>query len=511
MPRTMSRESYEAAPYPPAPFVESHPSNLQTIATVLGLDPPAIETARVLELGCATGGNIVPMAAALPEATFVGVDYSPRQIEQAQRFADAVSATNLRLEVRSILDIDRDFGTFDYIIAHGVFSWVPPDVQEKLLSICRENLAERGVAYVSFNAYPGWHILMWLRDMMLLHAPDVAGQSPQERVRRARQVLDAVLDAPRIKGSPLAALLSGAMRAYDQSHESHFLHDLLEEHNQPISLRDFVARAAGHGLQYLADAHSNGSFVEESGSRLARPLLDSAGADWVLREQYLDFLRNTSFRRALLVHAGRAIDPGGIGARIDQLYAMSSLRAQAAANGVTQFIDRGGAVRMSTGFALTASALSLLERNFPTPRRLDELLTEAEDVLKLGPNERSDARQRAANELIAAWMTRAIDFHVTPPPGVATPTDRPEVWKVARHQASLGQSVLTNLRHEIVRLNPADRGGMARMLLSLDGTRTTDQIVDSIASSDRTQPREAHAAALRTLLSTLAQHALLVS
>ena len=134
----MSRESYEAAPYPPAPFVESHPSNLQTIATVLGLDPPAIETARVLELGCATGGNIVPMAAALPGATFVGIDYSPRQIEEARGFANAVGASNLRLELRSILDIDRDFGTFDYIIAHGVFSWVPPDVQDKILRICRE-------------------------------------------------------------------------------------------------------------------------------------------------------------------------------------------------------------------------------------------------------------------------------------------------------------------------------------------------------------------------------------
>ena len=131
--------------------------------------------------------------------------------------------------------------------------------------------------------------------------------------------------------------------------------------------------------------------------------------------------------------------------------------------------------------------------------------------MKLGPKERPVARQRASNELIAAWMSRTIDFCVTPPPGVAAPTERPEVWKVARYQASLGQSILTNLRHEIVRLDPADQGKVAKMLLFLDGTRTTDQIVDAITSSDPTQPREAHAAALAALLSTLAQHALLVS
>src|SRR6476469_5498146 len=304
----MPAESYDAVPYPPAPFVESHPSTMETIATVLGLDPPPIESARVLELGCGTGGNIVPMAAALPNASFVGIDYSPRQIEQAQQFAAAAGATNLKLQVLSILDIEREFGTFDYILAHGVFSWVPADVQEKVLTICRQNLAERGVAYVSFNAYPGWHALEWLRPMMLLHAPAIAGQDPQERVRRAREILDAVLDAPRIKGSPTAAVIASLMRGYDAASEAHLLHDLLEDQNHPIYFQDFVARAGSNGLQYLADAQNNGSFVEEGSSAKVKRLLDSLGGDWVRREQYLDFMRNTTFRRALLVPAERKID-----------------------------------------------------------------------------------------------------------------------------------------------------------------------------------------------------------
>src|SRR5262245_13148546 len=123
----MSRESYDALPYPAQPFAQSHPRNLEAIATLFGLSPPAIAKARVLELGCGTGGNLIPMAATLPDATFVGIDYSPVQIEQARRFVDALSLKNITFEPLSILDLEPGFGKFDYIIAHGLLSWVPVD------------------------------------------------------------------------------------------------------------------------------------------------------------------------------------------------------------------------------------------------------------------------------------------------------------------------------------------------------------------------------------------------
>jgi methyltransferase-like protein/SAM-dependent methyltransferase len=512
----MSRASYEAIPYPPAPFVESHPSTMATLATVLGLDPPVIETARVLELGCATGGNIVPMAAALPRATFVGIDYSARQINLAREFAAGVSATNLRLEVRSILDIDRAFGTFDYIIAHGVFSWVPPNVQEKVLEICRLNLADRGVAYVSFNAYPGWHVLEWLRRAMLLHAPYVAGEDPQQRLLRAREMLDAILDAPRMKDSPMAALLGGIMRGYDAASEAHLLHDHLEEHNLPIYFEEFVVRARAHGLQYLADAQNNGSFVEEASSAKVKRLLDSLGADWLRREQYLDFIRNTTFRRALLVHAERKIDAAGMAQRIARLFATSMLVPDrpsdvSAEGAIVRFRDPIGAVRMSAGSALTKAALTMLAAEFPGAKRLAELLDEAASQLRLPSNYLPTAKQRTLNELIAAWMSRAIQFYATPPRAAPAPPDRPEVWRVARYQASRGETLLTNLRHDVVKLDAANQSAAAKILPFLDGTRTTDQILDAMASADPSQSRDAHEAALRAMLTTLARHALLMA
>lgn len=80
--------SYDRVPYKSHPFRQSHPDRLAVIATLHGMSPPAIERARVLELGCASGGNLLPMADQFPEATFLGIDLSARQIQDGQRLIE---------------------------------------------------------------------------------------------------------------------------------------------------------------------------------------------------------------------------------------------------------------------------------------------------------------------------------------------------------------------------------------------------------------------------------------
>ena len=126
------------------------------MASLYGLASPGLENARVLEMGCAAGGNLLPFALNHPNAQVVGIDLSPQQIEAGQRVAEAAGARNLDLRAMSLTDITAEFGEFDYIICHGVFSWVPPDVRDAILRICRTNLAPEGIAYISYNIYPGW-------------------------------------------------------------------------------------------------------------------------------------------------------------------------------------------------------------------------------------------------------------------------------------------------------------------------------------------------------------------
>src|SRR5437762_2729762 len=180
--------SYEDVPYESKPIYRTHPDGLAALATVFGLEPPAVSRCRVLELGCASGGNLLPMALGLPESQFVGIDLSPRQVRQGQETIDALGVTNLELKALSIMDVGEEFGQFDYIICHGVYSWVPPEVQDKILAICSRNLTSNGVVYISYNCYPGWHACGMIRQMMCYHTRRIA--DPLVRVREARALLD---------------------------------------------------------------------------------------------------------------------------------------------------------------------------------------------------------------------------------------------------------------------------------------------------------------------------------
>src|SRR5688572_33293332 len=127
--------------------------------------PPPAGEARVLELGCGTGGNLIPMALAMPGATFTGFDLSAVQIERAREAISALGLRNITVAQRNILDVGKDADGFDYIICHGVYSWVPENVQQRILAICRESLSKNGVALISYNTYPGWHLRESVREM----------------------------------------------------------------------------------------------------------------------------------------------------------------------------------------------------------------------------------------------------------------------------------------------------------------------------------------------------------
>ena len=85
-----------------------------------------IRRCRVLELGCASGGNLIPMAMDFPDSEFLGIDLSARQIEAGKVHLANLKPRNIELRAASIMDVDAGYGQFDYIICHGVFSWVPP-------------------------------------------------------------------------------------------------------------------------------------------------------------------------------------------------------------------------------------------------------------------------------------------------------------------------------------------------------------------------------------------------
>ena len=294
---------YDKVPYDSHPFAQTAPEHLEALAFLFGLGAAAPAKARVLELGCAAGGNLIPFAARHPKAKVVGIDISAVQVKQGMEIVEHAGLKNIKLRTFDISKIDASFGQFDYIICHGVYSWVPEHVQQAILRVCSENLAPDGIAYISYNIYPGWKSREVVRDAMMLRGGP--RDTPEEKLAYARGMLE-FLDQHAAPGGVLKKTLEEGMPMVRDGNPSYLLHEYLEPFNAPCYFKEFVARSNAQGLAYLADAELHTMFVQNYGSQVVDPLIAECGNSQVLMEQYLDFLVNRTFRQSLFVKQAKA-------------------------------------------------------------------------------------------------------------------------------------------------------------------------------------------------------------
>ncbi len=458
--------SYDDLPYPSLCYAQSHPDRLATLAMLLGMTPSPVNQCRVLELGCACGGNLLPMAHELPDSTFVGIDSSIRQIDEAQSAAATLNLQNITFKHMDIVEIGANFGKFDYIIAHGVYSWVPPNVQEKVLEICKQNLSPQGVAYVSYNTFPGWHMLLMVREMMLYHTRGI--DDPHQRADEARSLIGFLADSiPATENQAYGAFFGSYkdMRSTQLSglglwDDVALLHDELEKINDPIYFYQFAERAARHGLQYLAE--SDFPKVLPTGfSDEALGYLRRVAKNTIEMEQYMDFLRNRTLRLTLLCHEDVALDRTLRPDRLTGIYVASLARPVVAdpdtkTPEVERFQGSDGAV-FSTDHPITAAALRYLAEISPQAVSFDVLLSESCSRLKIDTPGPQDVQVLAASLLQAfCYSMQLVELHVYAPSLVVNVTDRPVASHLARFQAQDSHRV-ANLRHERVELDSLSR------------------------------------------------------
>ena len=295
---------YDTLVYPGFALTQAHPDRLATLATLFGMTPTDVSHCRVLELGCGDGVNLIGVALELPEATCVGVDLAAAGIKKGQAIVHELGLKNITLQQYDIMDIGRDFGQFDFIIAHGVYSWVPASVRDKILTICKENLAENGVAYVSYNTYPGCHLRDMMRNMMLYHVRDFP--DPQQQIDESRALMRFLVDAG-MGNEQYQKSLHKELESILVRSDHGFFHDDLGEINTPVYFHQFIEHATRHGLQYLSEA----DFVEiQIGvcPPKAVEVLKQISSNRIAQEQYMDFLKGRRFRQTLLCHAGTKLD-----------------------------------------------------------------------------------------------------------------------------------------------------------------------------------------------------------
>ncbi len=461
--------TYDELPYDCGPMSATHPDNLAAVATLYGMTPPDPARCRVLELGCGTGGNLLALAVSLPHAHFTGVDLSRRQIADGTALIEKMILTNVELKAMSLLDMDDSFGQYDYVIAHGIYSWVPPAVQDKILQVCADNLAPDGVAYVSYNTYPGWHQRGMVREMMSFHTREFA--DPRQRVEQARALLSFLVEGyPKVGNQTYRQILADEQRFLAQAADTYLFHEHLEEVNLPVYFHEFMERAHAKKLQFLSEAKPNSPLELFSAPTLET--LKQIVTDILDLEQYLDFLHNRTFRKTLLCHQDRVLNraPTAAAATKFRFSSFAEITApDADTAGDSAVVFRGDVFKGVTNQTMVKTALAELMRVRPGRLTFDELFDRVWEQVRGHPGApptADEARTFLGGAMLSCHRTTLVWLHVTPQPFTLTVSERPQASALARLEAATSAGFVSTLAQTTVRLEVAER----LLLTFLDGT-----------------------------------------
>jgi len=431
---------YDEVEYPSRSFNQTHPERAATIGTLLGMSPPAPAACRVLEVGCGSGWNLIPMAASMPGARFVGFDLAASAIEAAKRDAASLHLTNLQFDHLDLMDLPADFGEFDYIIAHGFYSWVPEPVRLKLLDICREHLSPQGLAFISFNANPYGRLRRMWRDMMQYHADQMGSPNPQQKLAQSEAFLKTLRDQWSRK-TPLrfhAKLLDGQIGSIQSGGGNWFFHDDLGPFFELFSITEFSHETASRGLQFAAEALFENLLPEA---------LPGTGDDWIVREQNWDNLVFRGFHSTLICHQNVALQ------RPPEIRDNLRFAAPLARVSPTVFRNEWTTSEAESEDAATLAVLERLAEAWPDSLTTDELRAPTATLQDL----------TLANVIEPCVTER----HLPRPSAHIDAMATPAAWAPARIQAKRGK-VVTNRLHAAIQL---EQEPLRQLVIGLDGTR----------------------------------------
>ncbi len=463
----MTRHLYDERPYTEHAYAETHPGRIAAVARLARWQAPPVGAAYILELGCGRGGNLLPMAAGLPGATLVGVDGSARQIDEARRIAAEAKLSNVTFLRAPFDEMEIADGAFDYVICHGVLSWISERARANLLERIVRALRGDGVAYVSFNVLPGWYDRLAARDWLRFSASSL-GRPIEEAVASLAWLGEQL--SPEQTG--LRRRLESVARRVEETGPAYAFHEYLAQEHHPLLVSDFLREAADVGLSYLADALPTTTALELlSGEARERAL----SLEPIAAQQLMDFVRCTAFRRALLVRAETPRARSGAASMTLDPDALRGLRAASRLRPARPFAPElrqesfeWGELVVQVSDSAARRALHELARVAPRSLGFDEL---ARSILPsaAGEGEGEADRRGLAAELFDLWIaTGALDLREHEAAVKSEPGEHPTACRVARWHAQHG-GIITNRLHEEV-LFPDD---FVRWVLArLDGTRT---------------------------------------
>lgn len=285
-------------------FPHTHIQHLYTVGKLFGLNPIDFKNARILELGCASGGNLSPQAQQYPSSDFLGIDISGTHISAAKNAQNFMELENISFQEMDITKLIDELETYDYTITHGVMSWVPPIVRKNIFEIYRDHLSENGLGFISYNTFPGWNMVRSIRDSMLYHANRF--EEPKEKITRSKAFLK-FLSSHLAEDDPYKKIIDHERLQLGESNDSYVFREYLESGNHQYYFHQFDEIASEHELQYVGDAEVPTMYVGNLPTTAATEL-KTLGNDITHQEQYMDFLTSRRFRNSIVTHEGLEIN-----------------------------------------------------------------------------------------------------------------------------------------------------------------------------------------------------------
>lgn len=457
--------SYDELPYDSLPLPETQPDVIAAMARLHGFDAPDPTRARILELGCAQGGNLIPLAWRWPDCECVGIELSRVQAAAGADFVARLGLPNVRILHGDLAALPADLGEFDYIIAHGVYSWVAPDVQHALLAACRRHLSPQGLAYVSFNVAAGWKPLALLRTA-LVTGTDATLAAPA----RYRQALDVLA---RLEAEAVDPALRKEIAWLEKASPSYLFHEHLAEFNEALAFSTFTERLDAHALRYIGEIGPRHAVVELEDAWGLSP--EGMAGRWLDAEAMLDATQDIRFRRALIARADTPCAQPPAPARLDALafYAdlasdeeidLGAMREQA-------FVNAAGNRFPVAEPAMKAAAMVL---SLAYPRALDfaSLAAAAGELMRDHGVAGAIDLDALRDALFALVLAHGVMPTVWTGAATAEPGARPCAHALARLQAGTPGWVVSGVRHTALDLDTPAR----HLLALLDGRHDIDAL-----------------------------------
>lgn len=472
------QNSYDKLPYTSYPFEICSPELIRSRGILFGMNPPELKTARILELGCSDGGNMMRFAETYPQSYSLGIDLSEAQIEHGKQKINQLNLKNIELKAMSITDLDESYGTFDYIICHGVYSWVPEFVRQKILSLSKQLLSKNGIAMVSYNTLPGWNMNNAIRDIMTYHTQNF--QDGFKKVEQAKFMLSFLNEALESDKSPYSNFMRDISTELSDKEDSYILHEYLIGENKSYYFHEFIKDARSHGLEYLSETDLPKMYIGNLPPMIQEKFL--AMKDIIELEQYLDFINNIPFRSTLLCHQGSHINRN-ITETLKKFYICSEFGTNEPENETTytngqnlifypQRQNKNITINTSSP-AFKAVAYTLM-KNIGNPLKIDEIVDEASKRVPHIPKEHIE--QEFISTLVQLVFSGHLRIFADKPIFSYAVSNKPKVSLLAASQNSLhtptGKYWITSQINSVIGLEPF----AIYVIKLLDGEHSLDQI-----------------------------------